>query len=171
MADFLKSLPKLCSLTSFWRCSRKLFLLACQAVCDVLMQVSSQTCSCAAKDSPREGNGVGRGVWNKPRISSSPSDFFLICPHSQLSSTQTQQSQTQPSFPGISPPTTERLVCPPHIHLCVKPNTHHSISHAHILNWPAVWVVRATNILQTEQATVFWQLFKPHRSLHWNCAW
>lgn len=83
------------------------------------MQVSSQTCSCTEKDRP----GKAGGLWNKPRISSSPSASFLICSHSQLRSTQTQHCQTQPSFPGISPPTTERWVCPP-IYTSVWSPTH-----------------------------------------------
>lgn len=82
-------------------------------------------------------------MWNKPRISSSPSAFSLICPHSQLRSTQ-----TQPSFPGISSPHHHReMSLSSHRHLCAKPNTHQAAAAAAMstLNWPAVWVVRATN--------------------------
>lgn len=88
-----------------WRCSGKLFLLACQALSDVLMQVNSQTCSCRERQSRKEG------MKRKLRISSSA--YFLICSSSQLRSSQTQHSPTQPSFPGILPPTTEIWVCPP----------------------------------------------------------
>lgn len=77
IADFLKSLPKLHSLTSFWRCSRVPFLLARQAVSDVLMQVSSQTCSCTEKDRP-ERRGGKCGI--NPESAALPLPPFLSAP-------------------------------------------------------------------------------------------
>jgi len=44
-----------------------------------------------------------------------------------------------------------------HLHLCVKPNTHQAAATAatSIYNWPAVWVVRATNYFRSVRQQFF----------------
>lgn len=115
MAHFLKSLPKTHGLTGFWRCSQKLFLLACQAVSDVLMQVSSQTCSCTEKGSPGE-----EGWGDKPRISSLLS--YLPTQPVEKHAGTALSDKAKLSW-HLSPSTAERGVCPP-IYTSVWSPTH-----------------------------------------------
>lgn len=150
MADFLKSLPKRHSLTSFWRCSRRLFLLACQAVSDVLMQVSSQTCSCTEKDGPREGKGRGGCV------EQTQNQQLSLCLLSYLPTqpverhTDTALADTAKLSWHLSPLHHRETSLSSHLHLCAKPSTHQEAAAAmSTLNWPAVWVVRATNYLRS----------------------